>query len=94
MSSSCQNLETISSALLFILETKYGIIDLVKVLDDFLFVKKRFLSCERNLNSFFELCRLLGHTCCYGENFRLTLVLVVSILKNIAGYYQTENTTA
>ncbi len=55
LSSFCQIFETV-----FILKTMYGIIDVVKVLDDFLFVEKRFQSCQSNLSSFLQLCELLG----------------------------------
>ncbi len=58
--SSCQIFETVSSALLFILKSKYGIIDVVKVLDNLLFVEKRFQSCQSNLSSYLQLCELLG----------------------------------
>ncbi len=60
LSSSCQILETVSSGLLFTPKTKYGIIDVVKLLDDFLFVEKRFQSCQSNLSSCLQLCELLG----------------------------------
>ncbi len=60
LSSSCQIFETTSDAVVFILNTKYKVTDVVKILDDFLFVQLSKDSCLRNLNSFLELCKILG----------------------------------
>ncbi len=60
LSSSCQIFEAISDAVVFILNTKYKITDVVKILDNFLFVQLSKDSCQRNLNSFLELRKILG----------------------------------
>ncbi len=60
LSSSCQIFETIYNAVVIILNTMYNVTDVVKILDDFLFVQLSKDSCQRNLNSFSELCKFLG----------------------------------
>ncbi len=60
LSSSCQIFETISDGVVFILYTKYKVTYMVKILDDFLFVQLSKESCQRNLNSFSELYKILG----------------------------------
>nr|XP_045600975.1 uncharacterized protein LOC123759764 [Procambarus clarkii] len=57
---SCRIFESFSSALQWILAEKYGVCDVVKVLDDFLFVSFTFDECQRSLRVFTALCERLG----------------------------------
>lgn len=59
-SSSCKIFERFSSALKWILRTRYNVCHVVKVLDDFLFVGSTRAECKYSLESFFELCRLIN----------------------------------
>ncbi|XP_045626177.1 uncharacterized protein [Procambarus clarkii] len=57
---SCRIFETFSSALQWILAEKLGVQDVVKVLDDFLFVSSTYNECLRSLRVFTTLCERLG----------------------------------
>lgn len=59
-SSSCKIFERFSSALKWILAEHYGIIDVVKVLDDFLFVAPSFSLCQQYLDKFKIISEILG----------------------------------
>ena len=59
-SSSCKIFERFSSCLKWILKTQYNVIDIVKVLDDFLFIAETELKCSLYLKSFENLCSLLN----------------------------------
>nr|XP_045588402.1 uncharacterized protein LOC123750329 [Procambarus clarkii] len=52
--------ETFSSSLKWILEEKFNVRGVVKVLDDFLFVSSSFEGCQRDLRVFTALCERLG----------------------------------
>ncbi|XP_069186395.1 uncharacterized protein [Procambarus clarkii] len=58
--SSCRIFETFSSGLKWILEEKFNVRGVVKVLDDFLFVSSSFEGCLRDLRVFTALCEQLG----------------------------------
>ena len=58
--SACQIFEKVSDALLWILKTRYGISNVVKVLDDFLFIENSREQCLHALQSFKEICQLTG----------------------------------
>ncbi|XP_045587216.2 uncharacterized protein [Procambarus clarkii] len=57
---SCRIFETFSSVLQWILAEKFGVWDVVKVLDDFLFVSSTYNECLRSLRVFTALCERLG----------------------------------
>nr|XP_045592346.1 uncharacterized protein LOC123754181 [Procambarus clarkii] len=57
---SCRIFETFSDALQWILAEKFGVRDVVKVLDDFLFVSSTYNACLRSLRVFTALCEHLG----------------------------------
>ncbi|XP_069157715.1 uncharacterized protein [Procambarus clarkii] len=57
---SCRIFETFSSALQWLLAEKFGVRDVVKVLDDFLFVSSTYNECLRSLRVFTALCEHLG----------------------------------
>ena len=59
-SSSCQIFERFSSSLKFILQNKYGIENVTKILDDFLFVNNSKMKCSDDLNAFLDLCKTLN----------------------------------
>ena len=59
-SSSCQIFEEFSSALKWILTNEFGIKQIVKVLDDFLFVENEESQCQNNLQTFISLCQHIG----------------------------------
>ncbi|XP_069160806.1 uncharacterized protein [Procambarus clarkii] len=57
---SCRIFETFSSALQWILAEKFGVRDVVKVLDNFLFVSSTYNECLRSLRVITALCEHLG----------------------------------
>lgn len=59
-SSSCRIFERFSSALKWILHTHFKVINIVKVLDDFLFIAPTKEACQRDLDSFFTLCKAIN----------------------------------
>ena len=59
-SSSCKNFESFSSAIQWILHHKYGVTNVVKVLDDFLFVEPSQQQCQYNLDKFQQICQNLN----------------------------------
>ena len=59
-SSSCRIFERFSTALEWILKHKFRVKHICHVLDDFLFLAITFLECMRFLESWKELCKLLG----------------------------------
>ena len=54
--SSCKIFETFSSSLVYALKTHYNVHNVVKVLDDFIFIGKDEKDCKRQLDSFKDLC--------------------------------------
>lgn len=58
--SSCQIFETFSTALKWIAQTKYGIQNIVKILDDFLFLAPSYSHAADALSFFKEMCSKLG----------------------------------
>ncbi len=58
--SSCKIFEAILSAILYILQHHFNIKDVVKVLDDFLFLTIKKEQCHLYLKTFLKLCRILG----------------------------------
>ena len=52
---SCQTFELFSSALKWILSTRYGISDVWHLIDDFVFVAKEATECDSYLHSFLNL---------------------------------------
>lgn len=59
-SSSCRLFSTFTDALLFILKEKFGIKNVVKVLDDFIFIEKTEQACKENLEKFIQFCQKAG----------------------------------
>ena len=59
-SSSCQIFERFSNALKWIAQREFGIKNIVKVLDDFLFLAEDFETCATYLESFREMCKIIG----------------------------------
>ena len=59
-SSSCKIFERFSDALKYILQSKFHLKGVTKVLDDFLFVAKTQEQCQTSLNCFINLCRFLS----------------------------------
>ena len=59
-SSSCKIFEEFSTALKWILATKFGIKNVVKILDDFLFIEPDKTSCSNSLQKFITLCNDIG----------------------------------
>lgn len=59
-SSSCQIFEKFSDSLLWILQNKYNCTDVVKVLDDFLFISNSSDHCQYMLDCFRQLCNDIG----------------------------------
>ena len=59
-SSSCFLFESFSTALKWIAQSKFGIKNIVKVLDDFLFIARTREVCFQNLTKFMALCERLG----------------------------------
>ena len=59
-SSSCLTFERFSSGLKFILENKYEVRHVVKLLDDFLFIGETHQECLQGLNSFQDMCSTTG----------------------------------
>ena len=57
---SCRIFEDFSDALVWILQTKYNISSVVKVLDDFLFIHQDRDTCQQYLQTFLELASYLG----------------------------------
>ncbi len=56
-SSSCRLFSGFTDAIAYILMVRYGVKNLVKCLDDFLFIVLTRKECQRCLDSFLELCR-------------------------------------
>ena len=56
----CKVFEALSSALQWILRTKFGVSRVVKVLDDFLFIESSRQLCNKSLYTFLALCKELG----------------------------------
>ena len=59
-SPSCRIFEDFSDAILWILEHKFNITDVVKVLDDFLFIHHDANICQQYLHTFIQLCHHIG----------------------------------
>ena len=59
-SSSCKIFEEFSTALKWILANKFGIKNVVKILDDFLFIEPDKTSCSNSLQKFITLCNDIG----------------------------------
>lgn len=59
-SSSCAIFEQISSAIVWILANHFNIRNVVKVLDDFLFVAQTFSECQYMLSTFIAVCSDIG----------------------------------
>ena len=59
-SSSCKIFERFSSAIKWILENKFNVDYVVKMIDDFLFVAKTKANCLQYLHSFQTLCEVIG----------------------------------
>lgn len=59
-SSACQTFERFSDGIVYILKEKYKVKNIVKVLDDFLFIGDSHRECALALNSFMDLCGLAG----------------------------------
>lgn len=59
-SSSCQTFQRISNGLLWILKNKFGLSNIVNVLDDFLFVGSSHKQCKDSLHTFITLANELG----------------------------------
>ena len=59
-SSSCKIFERFSSALKWILKTYFSIVNVVKVLDDFLFIADSYDTCNLYLKTFQKLCEYLN----------------------------------
>ena len=57
---SCRIFEDFSNALVWILNTKYNINSVVKVLDDFLFIHNNKSLCQKYLTAFLDLCHYIG----------------------------------
>ena len=57
---SCRIFESFSDAILWILQEKFSISGIVKVLDDFLFVHNDPQLCQHALNTFISLCQEIG----------------------------------
>ncbi len=60
LSSSCNNFEALSSAILWILKNRFDITDVVKVLNDFLFLALTYSECKRYLVVFLKLANILN----------------------------------
>ncbi len=60
LSESCKIFETVSDAILHILKHRFGINNVVKILDDFLFLEKTVAECKRSLNIFLQVAQHLG----------------------------------
>ena len=58
--SACNIFEKVSDGLVFILKERFGVVKVVKYLDDFLFVGKNRECCARSLRTFQALCKELG----------------------------------
>ena len=58
--SSCKIFEAVSSGLLYILKKRFNIQDVVKVLDDFLFLALTFVGCKLYLDVFLEVARMIN----------------------------------
>ena len=59
-SSSCMIFERFSSSLKWILNTHYNVVNVVKVLDDFMFIGKTESLCALYLKSFINMCSLIN----------------------------------
>ena len=59
-SSSCRIFERFSNALKFILIHRFQIVNVTKILDDFLFVSSSKLTCQRYLDIFIDLCQTIN----------------------------------
>ena len=59
-SSSCKIFERFSDSLLWIMKSIHKIDNIVKVLDDFLFLSETYEACLRSLNLFKEICNYIG----------------------------------
>jgi hypothetical protein len=57
---SCNIFEQFSDAIQWILKHKYGIVNVVKVLDDFLFIEPTSERCQQDLHTFLQLCDDIG----------------------------------
>ncbi len=66
-SEACRIFETISDALLYILNNTFKITSVVKIIDDFLFIGSCRRECEHNLNIFLNLCEYLGVPIAYNK---------------------------
>jgi len=74
-SSSCNIFEKFSDALVYILNTHYGESNVVKILDDFLFIGDTEESCNRALDSFISLTTLIGVPLSDDKTVRATKVI-------------------
>ena len=59
-SSSCKIFEAFSDAIIWILKNKYGIKNVVKVLDDFLFIGKTKTEANKMLQDFYSMCNMIN----------------------------------
>ena len=60
LSESCRIFEELSCALEWAARHKLGLTEIVHVLDDFLFVEKTELGCDKSLKAFIEMCTFIG----------------------------------
>ena len=58
--SSCKIFERFSTALKWILENKFGVHNVVKILDDFMFIESDYNKCAKSLQAFIKLCSDVG----------------------------------
>ena len=59
-SSACKIFERVSDAIVHILKVKYNVINIVKYLDDFIFITKSKEDCHRAMAVFSHLCNIIG----------------------------------
>ena len=96
-SSSCLIFERFSSALKWILTNHYNVQDVVKVLDDFLFIAPTFDKCQNNLDAFMNMCQNIGvpiaHHKTEGPSCCLTFLGIELDTKNMVARLPLEKLT-
>ena len=67
LAESCKIFEIVSDALVYILRSHYHVINVVKIIDDFLFIEVNKGMCMASLNTFVRLCEELGIPVAYDK---------------------------
>ncbi len=79
LSESCRIFETVSDAIVHILNTQYSVTNVVKIIDDFLFIEKDQKTCEKSLQTFLQLALHLGFTIAWDKTTKIPQTTIVFV---------------